>query len=411
VRFPRLVRKLRLARTRFLAILSFMKIYRNVSVFHGALAIALALMFFLYFPANLFCDSNPSASSGESSKTSIEKASQKAFAAFPSSFSGDYVVYRDYSWKNPTWIGFLYYNESTYGAFAITPSTNSNVSVLFSVEAASGRLVLTGQNIISKVSENDVLAVNYLMRLLPDMYTWRTSGDSTATILKMSATSAQNRSMLLPSIVIESRDLPSFGGKVSITFAPEVPVFGLKEITASEGKPILQLERMGRVQSGNDMAFFSFSPIGATKAGVSLSIPANRKKEDKKIDGVTLHLDEQWSMVADNTFFLGNAAALIVDTLDLSLMQIPLESLPLSMVRLFSLSSAVAWSIPSELSVQGSSKRFTVVNLFYDPQSGALNRDVKVCIPSSDGKKCTVISLSVSETAWKANRPYFDSLF
>ena len=44
-------------------------------------------------------------------------------------FSGDYVIYRDYSWKAPTWIGFLYYNDETYGAFIRTDDPVSGFCV------------------------------------------------------------------------------------------------------------------------------------------------------------------------------------------------------------------------------------------------------------------------------------------
>ena len=65
-------------------------------------------------------------------------------------FSGDYVIYRDYSWKAPTWIGFLYYNDETYGAFIRTdsPENSRTVSILFSTQVEKGQLVLTGQQIL-----------------------------------------------------------------------------------------------------------------------------------------------------------------------------------------------------------------------------------------------------------------------
>ena len=87
-------------------------------------------------------------------------------------FSGDYVIYRDYSWKAPTWIGFLYYNDETYGAFIRTDDSEKSrtVSILFSTKIEKGQLVLTGQQIISSLTPDDTLSVNYLMSLLPKLY-------------------------------------------------------------------------------------------------------------------------------------------------------------------------------------------------------------------------------------------------
>ena len=331
-------------------------------------------------------------------------AEQKAFAGYPSDVSGDYAVYRDYTWKKPTWIGFLRYDDSTWGAFAVTPSSSSRVSVLFSAEISGGSLVLTGQNVISKITNDDVITVNYLMKLLPDLYGWRHDGGPAVSV------PSKSRSALLPSLVERSLNLPQFGGSVTLGFAPEVPVFNLQGLRSSDGKTVLELVRIGRIQSGGDDAFFAFAPSSPAKDGVALVVPQSRKTETRKVDGMDLALDDQWTMVADNTFFLGDSAALIVDSLDLSLMQIPKTNLPLSLVRMFSLSSATAWSVPSELSVTGTSARFTVSNLFYDSERGTLNRDIKTCVPSSDGKKCTVVSLSISETAYRANKSYFDSI-
>lgn len=331
-------------------------------------------------------------------------AETKAFDGYPAGVSGDYAVYRDYTWAKPTWIGFLRYDDSTWGAFAVTPATSSRVSVLFSTEIAGGKLVLTGQNLISKITSDDVLTVNYLMKLLPDLYGWRNDAGSSV------SAGPKSRSALLPKIAERKLNLPQFGGAVTLAFAPEVPVFNLQGMRGADGKAVLELARIGRIQSGGDDAFFAFAPAPDAKEGTELAVPSSRKTETRNVDGMSLALDDQWTMVADNTFFLGDAAVLIVDTIDLSLMQIPKANLPLSLVRMFSLSSPSAWSVPEDLSVAGTSSRFTVSNLFYDSERGTLNRDIKTCVPSSDGKKCVVVSLSISETAYRANRAYFDSI-
>jgi hypothetical protein len=373
-----------------------------------AFALAVALTGALALPLSAETSGakgSPSAAAGKTPASPGKAASASSvFSAFPPGISGDYVVYRDYAWEKPTWVGFLYYNDTTYGAFVITPETGSNVSLLFSAEILDGKMVLTGQNIISKITPNDVLAVNYLMQLLPDLYSWRMSGEG-------SAKAVASRSALLPSIVAQKRNLQSFGGDVTLEFAPEIPLFGLRDISSSDGTASFELVRMGRVQSGGDKEFFAFKPRGDVKGGTVLSIPSSRKVESKTVDGVNLKLDDQWTMVADNTFFMGNAAVIIVDTLDLSLMQIPVENLPLSLTRLFSLSSMTSLTSPSDLSLSGNAKKFRIVNLIYDVESGSLHRDIKTCIPGAGGKTCAVVSLSVSETAYKANAAYFDSLF
>jgi hypothetical protein len=335
------------------------------------------------------------------------------FSAAPAVRSGEYVVYRDYTWESPTWIGFLYYDEATYGAFVSTPGTASNVAVLFRTETVDGKMILTGQNIISKIAQKDVLAVNYLMAFLPDLYSWRSDALKLSLGAQGSKTAADNgsaRSTLLPPLVYQKMNRRDFGGDVVLSYAAEVPLFNLRGMSALDGKPVLELVRTGRIQSGGESDFFGFTPVPEIKVGAPLVLPPVRKNETKVIDGVKLSLDDQWTMVADNTFFLGDAAALIVDTMDLDLLQIPRENLVVSLVRLFSLSSKNSWAVLPGQSVSGTAKKFRIDNLFYDAVGGTANRDIKVCIPSGS-RKCTVISLSVSDVAYQANRAYFDSLF
>lgn len=334
--------------------------------------------------------------------------------AYPSSTSGEFVVYRDYTWANPTWIGFLYYDDNTYGAFVITPETATIVSVLFRVETVDGKMVLTGQNIISKIAQKDVLAVNYLMALLPDMYSWRNAArvnGKPITVQKEGSTgSSSKRSDLLPPLIIQEMNRSEFGGDIVVRYAPEVPLFNVQEMSSSQGKQVFTLVRTGRISAGDEASFFNFKETPAIKKGMVFSVPASRKTEVKTVDGIKIKLDGQWTMVADNTFFLGDTAVLIVDTIDLALLQIPQENLPLSLTRSFSLSSKTSWAVLSEFSLSGSAKCFRIENLFYDTGTGMANRDIKVCIPLSENK-CTIISLSVSETAYQENREYFDSLF
>lgn len=332
------------------------------------------------------------------------------FVKFPKTLSGEYVVYRDYTWEKPTWIGFLYYDDSTYGAFCVTPDTKSTVSVLFRTETVDGKLVLTGQNIISRITQTDVLAVNYLMGLLPELYDYRQTALSDGVTVNEAADREPTRSQLLPARVKQKMIRAEFGGEVTVLYAAEIPLFNVQGIVSSSKKPVLELARIGRIQSGDDASFFGFSPVPGMQHVSNFTIPATRIKETKLVDSISLFLDNQWTMVADNTFFLADTAILIVDTADFSSLNVSPTLLPLSLVRLFSFSNKLTSSIPSEMKVSGTLKKFRVDNLFYDSVTGTANRDIKICVPL-DGGKCTIVSLSVSEGAYLKNRAYFDSLY
>jgi hypothetical protein len=342
-----------------------------------------------------------------------------ALARYPAAASGEYVIYRDNTWKRPTWVGFLCYDDSTYGAFGITPETKSNVAVLFRCETVDGKLTLTGQNVISQITQDDVPMVNYLMALLPDLFAWRQAAPKDGKVIaaqpssvaQTSSAVAPVRSDLLPPAVQLALVTERFGGAVSVEFAPETPLFSVRALTSAAGKPLLSLERAGRLDSDGEASFFSFTPRPEVKAGAGLTLAATRKAAPRTVDGVKLKLDDQWTAVADNTFFLGNAAVLIVDTLDLSAFKASSGDLPLALTRRFSLSSPVSWADPNALRVSGTAARFVIENRFYDPELGTQNRDFKLCLPAKDGKTVVVANLSVSETAYQSNRAYFDALF
>ncbi len=341
-----------------------------------------------------------------SAVSSRETRSGDRAAAFPEAASGEYVVYSDRSWKEPTWVGFLQYDRNTFGAMIVSPGAGVRVSVLFRTEPLDGKLVLVGQRILSEPGEDDVVYVNYLMRMLPAMYEWRASARAGGTVIDRKES---GRSALIPGAVRLMREDASFGGAVSLTYEAEVPVFNLRSLSGRSGA-ILEIARSGRIPAGGDDAFFSFVPRAAPRVGAAFAAKRGLDPDVKTVDGVKLRLDEQWSMVADNTFFLGGTAMLVVDTLDLAFLEMPRDGLPLSLLKVFGSSSPEAWVEPSSTRLSGTADRFTIESLVYDPDGGRMNRDIKTCLVSADGKRCMVASLTVSDDAYLANRAYFDAV-
>lgn len=330
---------------------------------------------------------------------------------WPHPRSGEYVVYRDYSWTEPTWTGFLRYDDSTWGAVLVTPSKNSRISVLFRTEQAGDTLVLVGQNIISKIGPGDVEGVNYLMGLLPDLYRWRKSVDGSTCADDPLVQRLSGRSILLPAPCRIERRVPLFGGDVLLLWMPEVPVFNLHSLTAPDGSPRLALERQGRISSGGDNEFFDFDLLPQTGSPPDFELAPERKEEVLTVDAVLLNLDSQWTKIADNTFLLGNTAIIIVDAFSPEEAGLEPDNLPLALYRLFAVSSGDTVLRPGSTEMTGDRHRFRIESVFYDRQSGLDNRDIKYCIVSSDNKICTVVSLTVQNETYIRHASYFNSLF
>ena len=313
-------------------------------------------------------------------------------------FSGDYVIYRDYSWKAPTWIGFLYYNDETYGAFihTQTPEKTSTVSILFSGKIEKGQLVLTGQQIISSITPDDTFGVNYLMSLLPKLYELKTlprAGKApfgTATVRKQ---------------------MEEFGGAAALDFQSFIPLFHLKTITGANKETALELIEIGSINGNGESVFYGYSPAEPKQDENTFSLDKTAKKETINVSGISLHLDSQWTKIADNSFLCGNTAFLTVSTVNLP----PAESgnqLSASerLIRLLTASSPYVKALLPYTIAEGTPSAFTLTQSVYDIESKKISKDIKRCIKNKDGS-FTIISLTVNSYAYSAAQAYFNGLF
>lgn len=322
---------------------------------------------------------------------------------------GDYVVYRDHTWKNPTWIGFLYYGEDVWGTFLKTPELDSNVEILFRTETVDDEILLVGQQIITEITPNDIPAVNYLMGLLPDLYKW--SNEASSSFNKITATLVDpKRSPLLDPLIQLKRSSVNFGGDFLLTFASEIPVFGLSKAHKNESsrmQELLQLEKSGKITDGMDSDFFDFSADRMVLQKIATQINPNAKKYNIEIDGLQFQLDNQWQSFAENVYMLGSSAVLIVDTIDLAEQHIEKNIIP-TLTRFFSISNHISWFLPESTHVRGNKDRFIIENLIYNKETGDLHIDKKLCVPIEGTSLCTVASLTVEKTTWDAYSSYFD---
>lgn len=311
--------------------------------------------------------------------------------------SGDYVIYRDYSWKTPTWFGFLYYDDETYGAFIYSPEKNSTVSILFSGQVKNGTLILTGQQIISPITPDDTLAVNYLMNLLPKLYELRTMPHSNTAPFGTADVHTQ---------------MEEFGGAVDLRFQSFIPLFHLATMTGTKKETILEFAETGSIKENGETAFYGFTPPEFKSDSNTFKRNKKAKKETITISGITLNLDSQWKKIADNSFLCGDTAFLTVT--DINIPPSAEGKQPLSeseqILRLLTSSSPYAKTLLPYTVIEGTEAAFTVRQSVYDVASKKVTKDIKRCIKNKDGT-FTIISLTVNSLAYHAEQTYFDGLF
>ena len=292
----------------------------------------------------------------------------------------------------------MYYNDETYGAFIRTddPENPRTVSILFSGKIEKGKLSLTGQQIISSITPDDTLSVNYLMELLPKLYELKTfprAGKApfgTATVRKQ---------------------MEEFGGAVTLDFQSFVPLFHLKTITGAKKEPVLELTEIGSINGNGESVFYGYSPAEPKQGTNTFTLNKRAKKETVTVSGISLHLDSQWKKIADNSFLCGNTAFLTVSMVNLSADKSGNTlSVPEQLLRLLSSSSPFAKTLLQYTTIQGTQTAFTLTQSIYDVESKQVSKDIKRCIKNKEGS-FTIISLTVNSHAYSAEQAYFNGLF
>ncbi|MGP1439823.1 MAG: hypothetical protein ACTTJ3_03690 [Treponema sp.] len=309
--------------------------------------------------------------------------------------SGDYVIYKDASWKEEAYLGFLYYNASSIGTFLYIPSYSLRVKILFSVEDLNGELVLTGQRILDEQRNDElyILAVNYLMDILPNLYKTKIKPTKKAGIIKKEE---------------KIFNTQQFGNSCTFYYSSYIPFFYLDSISDENGKKVLILQEMGRLKDDSD--FFSFEPTKIPRIKWSeLALEKNPKKEKKTVEGVTFNLDSQWKQIADNSFFMGGIAFLTISKVDeKQFSDIPKDVIS-SMVKVFSMSGKNSKVLHEMTELIENKKGIFIKTEHYDVLSEKIIKDIKTVIKRKN--EYVVVSLTVDAAYYKWNKSYFDNLF
>ena len=298
-------------------------------------------------------------------------------SAWDGTESGDYLIYQDLSWKEPTWAGFLYYNDNTIGSFLYTSNGKVFAKVLFSGEILNGEFVITGQNNISGINTDPsyTYAINYL-------------------IIKTGS---------------KTVDEEQFGGESEVKFQSYIPLFHVKEILDSNKEKAFELVEMGKIR--DEKTFFDFKPLEDAKPLESkFVLNSKAKKETKTVDGVKLSLDSQWKQIADNTFLMGNEAFLNVNTIDLKTRPDIKGKEEDFLIKYFSSSGKASKILAKNTDIKGTKQKFKIINSVYDLETKSVKHDIKLVI-KKENSKYTVVSLTVDKSSYQKYKDYFDGLF
>ncbi|MGN0728160.1 hypothetical protein, partial [Treponema sp.] len=289
--------------------------------------------------------------------------------------SGEYVYYRDKTFRSAAIVGFLYYSEDTYAARFYSPADAEkkqpakDITIYVSVNPDSAKgIEFTGEKIHGAVSQEDTDIINYMHDLFYE-FTFR----------------RQKAQLVSDQAVIERQDFPQFGGTVDIKFSSFVPIFNIAEIKAADGQNIFSIETSGRLLSSEDKSFALFMGVeGLPKDKKRVLKKVKAEEQTVEFGSQKITLDTRWKHSMENLWLLEDFAILSMTSVEF-----PEEQKKSAMdilLRRVCQSTNLSYSISPQKKITVENDRVTVMNVFYQPESENITRDFKIITQNKDGK-------------------------
>lgn len=313
--------------------------------------------------------------------------------------SGEYVFYRDSSFKTETIVGFLYYNDSTYAARLYSPanakakSVEKDIVVYINIDPAKAGLELTGEKITGTVEGNSDL-VNYLHDLLYEF-------------------TSRRQKIVMETNAVQSvkDDFLQFGGNVTVKYNPFIPVFNIEEICAADKNPVLRVETAGILSDSSDSSFTDFKGVNGLPKDKKRVFKKDKHSTEVEVIGGTqkITLDTQWQQSMENLWLLGDYALLSVNEMAMPKDLGGTEKAFDMLQNRFSRGTTHSYAVWQQSKITRTDKCLTIVNVFYQPDSGNVTRDFKVITAKSDGNLAMLV-FTVFDGVYQKSRFYFDTI-
>ena len=317
-------------------------------------------------------------------------------------FSGQYVYYKDKSFERESYIGIVYYDESTYGLRYYAPASGNgskfkpekNIHILFTIDPDMENLELTGERILTSITPEDTDLVNYIHDFFYEMTKRRqNAGDVT-----------EKKS--------EYQDYTQFGGNVMLYFDPLIPIFNLERIDSVDKKTVLQIITAGQLVSSEDQSFAKF--IGFSE---KYKDTKHKFKKDKRANPLEVaykandnstelkaKLDSSWVTAAENFYTLNNVAVFTVNEVSS-----PLENQFDVLKRRLLLGTELVHPNWTSQKIEKKENGTLFTQVSYHAESDSYTYDFKF-LRELDSKTAGLYTLTVFAGAYSSNKKYFNSI-
>lgn len=318
--------------------------------------------------------------------------------------SGEYVYYCDSSFKRKSFVGFLYYDEGTYAVRYYSPAFSDNgnllpaknIELLISMDPTKDYVLLTGERILTSISQEDTDIVNYMHDLIYEL------------------TSRRQKAGLIQKEISIEQNYAQFGGITTISFDPLIPLFNIKSIAQSDGTIVFQPISAGMLVSSEDKSFSNFTgfPSDLSDKAHSTSFSKHSKKieytysTDSNIEQ-SIKLDSQWKKSMDNLFLLGDSAIL---TMNIIAQPADTDSLfGEKLIRKITLGTQNAYPDWTKLTITKNDSAVSITNTYFQPTSGSITKDFKI-LTKIDDKNYALFTLTIFAGAYSKNIDYFTKI-
>lgn len=335
--------------------------------------------------------------------------------------SGEYVYYLDSSFNRESYIGFLYYDDSTYEARYYAPATETlaekNIDMLFSVAQKNGRMELTGERFVVPPQQEDVAIVNYIHDLLYEL-----SGRRGKLLEEPLVDYENNKAPFMQAGVFVSDNFDAFGGPVKMLYDEVVPIFNLKKIIDYSGRDVFVVATIGQLESSKDKSFAEFVPQSLAAKGTAKREPRQFKNAKKESLSLRVEIgknaalsqsvlaDKNWSLAGASVWTLGDSA--IASLQSLALPEGSAAGQPQTVariLRLFVSSKNFAYNDWSALDVHAGGGKIKISSRTYNPKTRKFITDIKT-LRAAASNLYGCFSLAVYTDDYQANRGYFDKM-
>lgn len=249
--------------------------------------------------------------------TTINLFGMPGFKSYIDDTPGEFVYYKDNSFKRESYIGILMYDQSTFQIKYYAPADSkkglkeTNIAIAVTIDPSSPYWNMTGEKIITPITETEenLNILNYLHDFLYEMSSRRIKLSQD---VSPESTDYKYVAKFALSGIKSKQTFDQFGGKVEIVYDPLIPFFNVKTISNSSKENVLECITFGIIKSGDDKTFDNFTGINPKQIKKN-SLNVNKKAETKPISNqlYKLSLDSNWTIDQENGFFmLGESAFL-----------------------------------------------------------------------------------------------------